>query len=298
MRNATLHLMTLLLLGSANALLAAPPPHAEAAKKKAVESTVDIQAPGVFDFSYVRLVDLTHSYNQETMYWPGEGARFELKSLAHGKTEGGYFYSANAFSTPEHGGTHMDAPLHFFEKGRSVDEMPLERLTGPIVVLDISEKVRENPDYLLTMEDFDRFELRNDGRIPKGSYVLVRTGWDQHWGDAQAYLGTADGDVTKLRFPSIHPAVGRTLIRGRKISGLGIDTPSVDPAQSKTFDTHIVAAIDDVAILENLTNLHLLPERGAWVFALPMKIEGGSGAPVRVLALVKEEGPRPPNRDD
>lgn len=238
------------------------------------------------DLQNYRLVDLSHSYNDKTLYWPTSPSRFEKDELAFGTTDGGWFYAANAICTPEHGGTHLDAPLHFAAKGLPTEQIPLDSLMAPAVVIDVSEQANSNRNYRLTDDDVRSFE-KSHGRIPKGAIVLLRTRWDRYWPDAKAYLGDdTPGDASHLSFPSYGEAAARLLVEDRHVAMLGVDTASTDVGESKDFIVHRIAAERDVSNLENLTNLDELPPTGAVVIALPIKIEGGSGAPARVVALV------------
>jgi kynurenine formamidase len=242
-------------------------------------------AQGV-DLSKTRIVDLTHAYSSRTLYWPTSPTKFVLDKLSYGRVEGGWFYAANSFCTPEHGGTHLDAPIHFGEGKYTADQIPLERLIGPAVVIDVTASAAKDRDYRVTREDVLAFEGKH-GRIGEGTIVLARTGWSRHWPDAEAYLGDdTPGDASKLSFPSFGEAAARVLVDERRAGALGIDTASNDYGKSKDFVVHRIAAEKNVPGLENLTNLDRLPPRGATVIALPIKIEGGSGGPVRVVALV------------
>lgn len=238
------------------------------------------------DLGDYELVDLSHPYNENTLYWPGSPSTFEKKQLAFGETEGGYFYSANSVCTPEHGGTHLDAPLHFASGGMATEEIPLENLIAPAVVIDVSDKAARDRNYRLTVDDVHAFEERY-GRIEPGAIVLMRTGWSRHWPDALDYLGDdTPGDASKLEFPGFGEGAARLLVLERDVALLGLDTASMDYGRSADFAVHRLAAAHGVGGLENLTNLDRLPPMGAVLLALPMKIEGGSGGPVRVVALV------------
>jgi len=236
-----------------------------------------------------RLIDLTHAYNAETVYWPSPPAHFVLEQMHYGDTPGGFFYSANRFCTQEHGGTHLDAPIHFSRAGETAERVPLERLIGPVVVIDVSDKAAADRDYRVTAADVLAFEAIH-GRIDPGMRVLVRTGWSRRWPDAAAYLGHAT-DASKLHFPSYGEDAARLLVEGRQAALLGIDTASIDYGPSADFPVHRIAAAANVPGLENITGLDALPPRGAILLALPMKIEGGSGGPTRVVALVPQEEP-------
>jgi kynurenine formamidase len=233
-----------------------------------------------------RIVDLSHTFGPKTLYWPTSPTRFALEKLASGQTEGGYFYSANSFCTPEHGGTHLDAPIHFSERGRSTADIPLEQLVAPAVVIDISAQAAKNRDYLLSAQDVWTFEKQH-GRIARGTIVLLKTGWNRYWPDARTYLGDdTPGDASKLSFPGYGVDAAKQLVEERGVAALGIDTASIDYGRSTDFLVHRIAGANNVPGLENLTNLDQVPSRGATVVALPMKIEGGSGGPLRAIALV------------
>lgn len=238
------------------------------------------------DLATAEVVDLTHAYDEKTLYWPTSPSTFQLTELSKGKTPGGWFYAANSFCTPEHGGTHLDAPIHFAEGRRTADQIPIRQLIAPAVVIDVSHQASENPDYRLTAADVQSWEQRN-GRIPAGAIVLLRTGWSARWPDRKRYLGDdKPGDASNLHFPSYGMEAAELLVKERKVGGLGVDTASIDHGPSKDFIVHQIAAAAEVVGLENLTGLDRLPETGAWVIALPMKIAGGSGGPVRVVALL------------
>lgn len=238
------------------------------------------------DLTRYRLVDLTHAFGSQTLYWPTSPSGFRLDQLAFGQTPGGYFYAAYAFSTPEHGGTHLDAPIHFAANGVTADRVPLDRLVAPAVVIDVSAKAATDPVYRLTRDDVLGFERRH-GRIGRGTIVLLRTGWSSRWPDRQAYFGDATpGDASKLRFPSYGSDAAELLVRERRVAALGADVASIDYGPSTDFAVHRIAAAANVPGFENLTRLEELPPTGALVIALPIKIEGGSGGPLRAIALV------------
>ena len=238
------------------------------------------------DLTRYRLVDLTHSFDEQTLYWPTSPTGFKFERLAHGPTEGGWFYSAGAISAPEHGGTHLDAPIHFAEGKQTTDQIPLDRLVAPAVVIDIAERASADPDYRLTRDDVLAFE-RQHGTINPGMIVLLRTGWSRRWPNRMAYLGdSTPGDASRLHFPSYGEDAARLLVSERRVAALGADVASIDYGQSKDFIVHRVAAEQNVAGLENLGQLEELPVRGATIMALPMKIKGGSGGPLRAIALV------------
>jgi kynurenine formamidase len=241
---------------------------------------------GVFDGAAGRWVDLTHAFGPSTIYWPTDTAGFSLTELAYGTTDGGWFYASYDFASAEHGGTHLDAPVHFAEGRLTTDEIPLAGLVGPAAVVDVSG--RAHPDYQVTVDDLLAWEAAH-GPIPDGGILLVRTGWGERWNDRTAYLGTAlEGPeaVPELHFPGVGPEAAEWLVANRGIIALGIDTPSIDYGQSNDFRTHVTLYAENISGFENVANLDLLPESGSFVVALPMKIEGGSGGPLRIVAFV------------
>ncbi|HXV87265.1 MAG TPA: cyclase family protein [Gemmatimonadales bacterium] len=234
-----------------------------------------------------RWVDLSYAFNAQTIYWPtAEG--FRLDTVAAGITPLGYYYAANNLRTSEHGGTHLDAPLHFAEGKNSADRIPLDQLVGPAVVVDVAASAGANPDYLVTVADLAAFE-RDHGRIPDGAILLVRTGWGSRWPDRARYLGTdrtGPEAVPLLHFPGIDSSAARWLVTQRRVDAVGIDTPSLDFGQSTTFETHRILYAANIPGFENVAQLDQLPQTGAFVIALPMKIEGGSGGPLRIVAVL------------
>ena len=233
------------------------------------------------------LVDLSHPYDAQAIFWP-TAAPFKLSKVHDGMTPGGYYYAANDFATSEHGGTHVDAPIHFAQGRQTVDQIPLERLVGAAVVIDVADAAAKDADYQVTAADLQRAEAR-DGRIPDRAIVLLRTGFSTRWPDAARYLGTAErgeAGAAKLHFPGLHPAAAAWLIANRSISAIGIDTASIDYGPSTRFESHRALFAKDIPAFENLTGLERLPVRGAHIIALPMKIAGGSGAPLRAMAIL------------
>lgn len=239
------------------------------------------------DLTNADLVDLTWAFDERTLYWPTSPSAFEIKQLAYGATPGGWFYASNAICTPEHGGTHLDAPIHFAEGKRTADQIPLQQLLAPAVVIDVASKATANADYRLTADDVRAWESQH-GTIAPGTIVLLRTGWGARWPDRKRYFGDdTPGAVDNLHFPSYGEDAARLLVNERRVAAIGVDTASIDYGQSKDFIVHRVANGADVPGFENVANLERLPPRGAFVIALPMKIAGGSGGPLRIVAAVR-----------
>ena len=232
------------------------------------------------------LVDLTHSYDATTLYWPTDTFGFRLEEVSKGINAAGFFYAANRFCTAEHGGTHLDAPIHFAEHGASIDQLALGQLLAPAVVIDVTAKTAADADYRLSAEDVAAFEAAH-GKIAPGSIVLLRTGWGKFWPQRKPYFGDdRPGETGNLHFPSYGIEAAKLLVEGRQVAALGLDTPSIDYGPSKDFLVHREAGAHGVAGFENLRNLDCLPPTGAYLIALPMKIGGGSGGPLRAVALL------------
>jgi kynurenine formamidase len=239
-------------------------------------------------FEDAEWLDLTHSFDSTTLYWPNNVKGFEHPVDFEGQSPAGFYYSSFALSTPEHGGTHLDAPKHFAENRLSADEIPLSSLTGNAVVIDITEKAMADRDYLLSVQDITDWEKKN-GRIDDNTIILVKTGYSTFYPDRLKYFGTnkkGPEAIPELHFPGIDPATVTWLLQSRKIKAMGLDTPSLDRGQSKLFEAHQVLLAQNKPGFENLTNLDLLPAKGIYVVALPMKIARGSGGPLRIIATV------------
>ncbi|MBO0723940.1 MAG: cyclase family protein [Blastocatellia bacterium] len=232
-----------------------------------------------------KLVDLTYNFDETTIYWP-TGKPFVWEKESWGLTKGNYWYAAARYSASEHGGTHIDAPLHFGQGQQSAEQIPISRLVGPAVVIDITRACEKNADYSLTVDDINSWENSN-GRIPDNSILLVYTGWGKYWPNKAKYLGTEKPeDVTSLHFPGISREAAEFIANQRKIGGVGIDTASLDHGSSQDFMAHQILNGANIYGLENIADLGKLPARGATLIALPMKIKGGSGGPVRIIAIL------------
>lgn len=234
-----------------------------------------------------RVVDLTHAFDSQSVYWP-TAKSFKLETDFEGMTDKGYFYSAYRYSAAEHGGTHLDSPVHFAKGRHTVDEIPLQQLMGAAIVIDVTQQCAGNADYQVSVADFQNWEKRN-GRIAPGTIVLLRTGFGKRYPDRQTYLGTDERGaqaVAKLHFPGLDPAAARWLTQNRSIKAIGLDTASIDYGQSTLFESHRILFEKNIPAFENVANLDQLPAKGFSVIALPMKIKKGSGGPLRIVALL------------
>ena len=233
------------------------------------------------------IIDLSYPFDVDTVYWP-TAESFKLEKDFEGITEKGYYYSAYRYAAAEHGGTHIDAPVHFAKGHWSVDQIPLEQLMGAGIVVDVSAACAADRDYRVTAEDFTKWEQQN-GRIPSGSIVFLRTGFGKYYPDRKKYMGTDErgaAAVANLHFPGLHPDAAEWLTRNRTIKAIGLDTPSIDYGQSTLFESHRTLFEKNIPAFENVANLDKLPVKGFSVVALPMKIKNGSGGPLRIIALL------------
>ena len=246
-----------------------------------------ILAPVLQQKSPRRIVDLTHSFDANSVYWP-TAENFKLETDFDGTTDAGFYYSAYRYSAAEHGGTHLDAPVHFAKGRNTVDQIPLEQLTGEGLVIDVTKQCASNADYLVSVADIQKWEKQN-GRIPAGAIVFLRTGFGKFYPDRKKYLGTDErgaAAVARLHFPGLDPAAATWLTRNRSIKAIGLDTASIDRGQSTLFESHRTLFEKNIPAFENVANLDQLPSKGFTVIALPMKIKGGSGGPLRIVAML------------
>jgi kynurenine formamidase len=232
----------------------------------------------------VTVVDLTHLLSEKSPNWEGtEKSPFEAKQLGRLEKDG---YFSRTISLPEHFSTHIDAPAHFAAGRWTVDQIPAQRLVAPLVVLDVRGKVAQNVDYRVTPDDVALWEQAN-GPIPAGAVVMAYTGWDSRWNSMKDYRN-ADAKGA-MHFPGFALEAARLLVEGRHVVGLGIDTLSIDYGPSSDYPAHQFVLAQNVYQLENVTNLGAVPEVGATLVVGAAKLEGGSGGPVRLLALVREQ---------
>ena len=236
------------------------------------------------------VVDLTYPFDSTSVYWP-TAETFHLEKDFEGTTDKGYYYSAYRYAAAEHGGTHIDAPVHFAKGRHSVDEIPLEQLMAPAIVIDVTKQCEKDRDYLISESDFTKWEKQH-GRITSGTIVFLRTGFGRFYPDRKRYLGTEErgaAAVANLHFPGLHPNAARWLVKNRAIKAIGLDTASIDYGQSTLFESHRILFEKNIPAFENVANLHRLPVKGFSVIALPMKIKGGSGGPLRIIAIVPRQ---------
>lgn len=259
--------------------------------KKILIATISFCIIGLILFAHDfkgKLLDMTYPFDESSIYWP-TAKPFKLTKLSWGITEAGYWYASNEFSAAEHGGTHTDAPIHFAQNGRTIDRIPLEEWIGPAVKIDVTEKCEKNRDYLLSPDDIKNWEKKY-GEIPAEAWVIMYTGIDtKYYPDKKKVLGTDKTGVEaipELSFPGFSPESIEYLTKERNITGIAIDTPSIDYGKSKEFKVHQLLFAADKLALENIANLNKLPPQGAMLYVIPMLIKDGTGAPARVFAIL------------
>jgi len=232
-------------------------------------------------------IDLSHEFDSTTAHWP-TNMKFHHDTVFCGINDKGYFYASFRYGAEEHVGTHFDAPLHFNKGGESVEKVRVERLHGPAVIIDVTRESSKNRDYLVTVDDLKTWERLN-GKIPEGAVILLYTGFGKFWNDHLKYTGTLKSGpegVKELHFPGLDPIAAKWISEKRKINAIGLDTPSIDYGPSTDFQSHRVLCASGITIYENVANLDKVPTKGAYIIALPMKIKGGSGAPLRIIAII------------
>lgn len=240
----------------------------------------------VSNYAYKKPIDLSHAFDEDTIYWPTEKG-FSHEKEHYGPTQKGYFYSAYRFTSAEHGGTHIDAPIHFNEQGQTLDEIPLSRLIGPGVVVDVSEQCQDR-DYQVSIADFEAWENKYQQSL-RDKIILIKTGFAQYYPDKLRYMGTDKSGkegISHLHFPGLQPEAALWLVEKRTIKAVGIDTPSIDFGQTKTYGSHRNLFKANVPAFENIASMNQVPAYDFLVVALPMKIKDGSGGPLRIVALV------------
>jgi kynurenine formamidase len=237
---------------------------------------------GVEPSGFHAVIDLTHAINGHIpTFDPSELADYKVTTDTTIEKD---HYFSRKISLPEHFGTHIDAPAHFARGLWTVDQIPPERLVAPLAVIDVRAKVKDNPDYRVSVEDIADWEQEH-GHIPPASVVIVRTGWESRWDSPKAYRNADAKGV--MHFPGYSVDAAKFLVEARSVLGLGIDTLSVDYGPSQDFAVHQYTMPRSVYHLENVANLDHVPATGAMVIAAPAKLEGGSGGPVRILALTR-----------
>jgi kynurenine formamidase len=249
-----------------------------------------VQNPAMSIEPKEKILDMTYAFSNDSIYWP-TGKAFKSEKVFWGINDKGWWYASNDYSANEHGGTHADAPIHFAQNGKTMEQIPLEDWIGPAVKIDVAQQCAKNRDYLLSVDDIKNFETKY-GKIPAGAWVIMYTGIDtQYYPDKQKVLGTdkTGGEAVEyLSFPGFSSESVQYLLKERNIKGIALDTPSIDYGKSKDFPVHRLLCGAGKLAVENIANLDKLPPVGALLYAIPMQIKDGTGAPVRVFAVFKD----------
>lgn len=235
------------------------------------------------------LLDMTYPFDETTIYWPTADL-FVLEKLNWKINAKGWWYASNNYGASEHGGTHVDAPVHFAEHGVTIDQIPLNEWRGPAVKINVTAQCAANRDYRLTVADIQQWE-KQYGRIPKHAWVLMYSGiGTRYYPDRKQVLGTEKKGpeaLPELSFPGFSPEAATFLVEQRSITGIGLDTPSIDYGKSTEFEVHRICFSAGKLAIENIAKLDQLPAKGAMLYAIPMLIRNGTGAPARVFAVVE-----------
>ena len=239
------------------------------------------QAPSQLPPRFAHVVDLTHALDESTPYIPVPNITFPFKKLPIA-TVAKNGVAAYRWEIHEHLGTQIDAPNHFFEQGLSLERLPVDSLVAPLVVIDVSAKAKANPDTAVTVTDIEQWEGRH-GRIPEHAAVMMASGWDSRINDPKAFV---NADTTGLmHFPGFSPDAASFLARSRQVSGIGVDTLSLDPGLDVTYATHKAWLVTGKWGVELVANLRQVPPVGATVFVGAAKVTGATGGPVRLIAV-------------
>ncbi|CAH2040489.1 unnamed protein product, partial [Iphiclides podalirius] len=229
---------------------------------------------------------LTYPFDNQTIYWPG-GKDFEFTRKIENFNYDGSWYAANDFAASEHGGTHIDAPYHFFATGQHVGQIPLDKLIVPLIIADISSKVNDDPNFVLYKHHLDY--LLNDN-MGKPCLIVFKFGWGKFAKDKKKYLGIkSDG---QLNFPGLSAEVAEWITSSYKnVVGIGVDVASVDPGANNDFPVHKILTKAGLYMIENVHFEREIPDHGCTALALPMKIALGTGAPLRFVAVCPKQSP-------
>jgi kynurenine formamidase len=229
--------------------------------------------------TYTRVIHLSHVIDLDIPQWPGDPP-VEFETVAESNNDG---YYLRRFSLGEHSATHMNAPNTFYSHSIGIDQYPARSLVVSAVVIDIREAVKVDFNYALTIADVVAWEAQH-GEIPADCVVILNTGWQKKWFDKNAFFNQDAEGIS--HFPGFGSDATQFLLEHRQIAGVGIDTHGVDPGQDTSFATNRLVLEQPRIVLENLTNLDQLPPLGTTLAIAPLRLRGGSGSPVGVLAFV------------
>lgn len=184
----------------------------------------------------------------------------------------------------------MDSPAHLHKGSWRVHQIPIGNLVGPGVIIDVKEKAKKNVDYQVTRSDFEDWENQY-GKIPDGAVVIMNSGWSERYPDpARVFNTTTPDNTSTYHFPSWHEDAIDWLVKNRKVHVVGVDTPSNDYGPSTNYPAHVILGSRNIPGIENVANLDLVPQSGSIIVVGAMKLDDGSGCPVRVIAIVMNDG--------
>lgn len=226
-----------------------------------------MKSPNLFKW-----IDLTHELSEGIPTWEGESG-FHVSTHLYEDPSRECQFAVQTIDMFAGIGTHMDAPAHCIPEGKTIDQIPLQSLISPCVVIDVSKKAHE--DYSIDMQDLHDFESGH-GKIHKGTFVIFHTGWEKYWSQPVRYRNNH-------RFPCVSKDVAEYLVT-RDISGLGIDTLSPDRGD-EGFPVHQVVLGAGKYIVENIANALQMPPTGGYLCVMPIKISGGTEAPIRLVGI-------------
>lgn len=229
--------------------------------------------------TYSRVVDISWPVHPGIPHWPGD-PDVEFEAVANLGKDG---YFLRRFSMGEHSGTHLSAPSSFQSRAPGHEGFSPQELVRPAIVIDIATQSEVDRDYALTMNDVLDWES-DHGPVPHGCVALLRTGWQARWDSPPEYLGGTAAD--QLHFPGFGLDAVKLLIEGRHVAGFGTDTAGAEPGVDTSFPVSRLALEKRRIVLENLANLDLLPPTGALLVIGLLRLEGGSGGPAAVTALI------------
>jgi kynurenine formamidase len=254
-------------LAAGTAVVTAAAPHLGLARARGNSRTLNL----------ANLTDLSHPLSPDFPMWPGSDP-MRIDTLVTVENDGFY---ANRWDVHEHTGTHMDAPAHFIVGAATADALSLEQHFAPIAVIDIAEKATADPDAMVTIGDIEAWESEH-GMLPEGAMVMMYSGWEARAHDPDAFLNMDDAGV--MHFPGFSPEAAEFLLRERAVTGVGVDTLSLDHGASQSFDVHLSVLGAGKYGLENVANLKAIPPVGAHLIVGSLKVLGASGGPVRLMA--------------
>jgi len=249
-----------------------------AAAGAAIVASTAVSTRPVLAQSATKAVDMTHTLTKDFPTYFGEQQFFEEDVFTYAENK----FNLKSLRVNEHTGTHMDAPLHFTDGGTSIDEVPVESLVCPLIVVDIQEKADKNADAQVTPDDLKAW-ISKHGPIPEGACVAQNSGWQKRMGSDK--FRNAD-DAGKMHFPAFHVEAAKMLLEEAEVAGIAVDTLSIDYGISGDFATHYTWLPANRWAIENMANLDQVPAKGATLIAGAPKHEGGTGGPCRLIALV------------